>query len=224
MSNIKYLYNSGGEWIAFKIGRYLYNSKANWIGWFPWDEENAVTKDGKYLGSIYPAMFVFATGGLDSLIKQAIKDVLAILIDLNAGANSMFESFVEREIQDKKSDENKIDSKLMAKLLTSNNPREELKIILAYNLTSNSLQSKDQILKIAAYFDVPSASIVKDFGELQNIFLERNKIIHEMDINFDGKGSKRNKRKVTEIVKYINVLLELGEKFIEEVDNRMNVA
>ena len=170
------------------------------------------------------AMFVFATGGLDSLIKQAIKDALAILIDLNAGANSMFESFVEKEIQDKKSDENKIDSKLMAKLLTCNNPREELKIRLAYNLTSNSLQSKDQILKIAAYFDVPSASIVKDFVELQNIFLERNKIIHEMDINFDGKGSKRNNRKVTEIVKYINVLLELGEKFIKEVDDRMNVA
>jgi hypothetical protein len=169
------------------------------------------------------AMFVFATGGLDSLIKQSIKDVLSNLIEINAGANNMFESFVEKEIQDKKSDEIKVDSKLIAKLFTSSNPRAELKNRLAYSLTSNSLQSKDQILKVAAYFDIPSNSIVSDFNGLQNIFLERNKIIHEMDINFDGDRS-RNKRDLEVTVNYINSLLDLGEKFIKEVDLRMNVA
>lgn len=169
------------------------------------------------------AMFVFATGGLDSLIKQSIKDALSKLIEVNEGANNMFESFVEKEIQDKKSDEIRIDSKLIAKLFTSTNPREELKKRLAYNLTSNSLQSKDQILKIAAYFDVPSNTLVNDFNTLQNIFLERNKIIHEMDINFDGDKS-RNKRELEETVQFINSLLELGEKFIKEVDQKMNVA
>lgn len=169
------------------------------------------------------AMFVFAAGGLDSLIKQTIKDALSNLIELNEGANSMFESFVEKEIQDQKSEELKFDSKLIAKLFTSNHPREELKARLAYNLTSNSLQSKDQILKIAAYFDVPSTSLVTDFNRLHNIFLERNKIIHEMDINFDGDRS-RNKRDLEETVSYINSLLQIGEKFIEEVDTRMTVA
>lgn len=166
------------------------------------------------------AMFVFATGGLDSLVKQAIKDALPNLIEINEGANGMFESFVEKEIQDKKSDEIKIDSKLMAKLLTSSNPRDHLKERLAYNLTSNSLQSKDQILKVAAYFDVPSNSIVSDYDGLHKIFLERNKIIHEMDINFDDDRS-RNKRELIETVGYINSLLELGEKFIKEVDSRV---
>ena len=30
------------------------NSNAQWIGWFPWGDEHAVDKFGKYLGSIYP--------------------------------------------------------------------------------------------------------------------------------------------------------------------------
>lgn len=53
MENVEFLYNSNGKWIAFKIGKFLYNSQAQWIGWFPWENEHAVTKTGKYLGSIY---------------------------------------------------------------------------------------------------------------------------------------------------------------------------
>jgi hypothetical protein len=166
------------------------------------------------------AMFVFATGGLDSLIKQSIKDALSNVIENCEGANAMFENFVSKEIQDKKSVDNRLDSKLIAKLLTSNDPRDELKSRLAYELTSNSLQSKDQILKVVAYFDIPSRSIVADFDNLHNIFLERNKIIHEMDINFEGDGS-RNKRELEITITSINTLLELGDKFIIEVDERL---
>ena len=50
---MKYLFNSSGNWIAFKIDSYLFNSNANWIGWFPWDDEHAVDKKGNYLGSIF---------------------------------------------------------------------------------------------------------------------------------------------------------------------------
>ncbi|WP_457129974.1 hypothetical protein [Mucilaginibacter sp. HD30] len=114
----------------------------------------------------------------------------------------------------------RVNSKLLSKLLISESPKEELKARLCYNLTSNSLQSKDQILKIAAYFDIPSGAIVSDFNELHRIFLERNKIIHEMDINFEGDRS-RNKRELNETVGYINKLLELGEKFVLEIDQRL---
>lgn len=169
------------------------------------------------------AMFVFATAGIDSLIKQAIKDALFKLIELNEGANAMFETFVEKEIRDKKFDDNRVDSKLIAKLITSNNPREELKNRLIYSLRSNSLQSKDQILKVASYFDISSKSIVSDFNILRDIFIERNKIIHEMDINFEGDGS-RNKRELKSIINSINTLLELGDKFIIEVDNKIKLG
>lgn len=53
-SNLTYLFNSDGDWIAFRIGNFIYNSDANWIGWFPWNDEHAVDTAGKYLGSIFP--------------------------------------------------------------------------------------------------------------------------------------------------------------------------
>jgi len=59
---MKYLFNSSGNWIAFKIGRYLYGTSANWIGWFPWEDEHAVDRKGKYLGSIFGDRFSKISG------------------------------------------------------------------------------------------------------------------------------------------------------------------
>lgn len=168
------------------------------------------------------AMFVFATAGLDSLIKQGIKDALSNLIEVSEGANLSFKSFVETEIKDNKQREPKIDSKLLAELLTSRNPRENLKARLVYYLTSNSLQSKDQILQVSSFFDIASDELVKDkdYKGLSEIFIERNKIIHEMDIKFEGDRS-RNEREIEATINNINVLLELGEQFIKEVDAKL---
>ena len=49
---IEYLFNSAGNWIAFKKGNYLFNRSSRWIGWFLADDV-AVDTDGKYLGTIY---------------------------------------------------------------------------------------------------------------------------------------------------------------------------
>ena len=52
-NNLQYLFDTSGNWIAFKIGKFLFNDDGNWIGWFPWDEVVAITPSGKYLGEIY---------------------------------------------------------------------------------------------------------------------------------------------------------------------------
>jgi hypothetical protein len=44
------------------------------------------------------AMLVFACSGLDSMIKQLIKDALSKVIDQNEGAEVFFRSFIERKI------------------------------------------------------------------------------------------------------------------------------
>jgi len=48
----QFLYNSRGEWIAFRVGKNIFNTNGNWIGWMPWDDTDVVTPDGKYLGTI----------------------------------------------------------------------------------------------------------------------------------------------------------------------------
>ena len=50
--DVEYLFDSRGNWIAFKKGIYLFNRSARWIGWFPM-EGIAVDTEGKYLGTIY---------------------------------------------------------------------------------------------------------------------------------------------------------------------------
>lgn len=51
---IQYLFNSRGNWIAFREGRYVFDTNGNWIGWLPWNEPEVVDKQGNYLGTIFP--------------------------------------------------------------------------------------------------------------------------------------------------------------------------
>jgi hypothetical protein len=51
---LEHLFDSTGEFIAFRRGRYVWNSDGEWIGWLPWDERDVVTTAGEYLGTIFP--------------------------------------------------------------------------------------------------------------------------------------------------------------------------
>jgi hypothetical protein len=50
---VKYLFNSSGEWIAFELNNFVYNTDGNWIGWLPWKDNDVITENGEYLGTIY---------------------------------------------------------------------------------------------------------------------------------------------------------------------------
>ncbi len=50
-----YLYDTQGTWIAFRPDAQshdLFNAEGDWIGWFPWGDDDAVTPDGAYLGTV----------------------------------------------------------------------------------------------------------------------------------------------------------------------------
>lgn len=50
---VKYLFNSKGEWIAFIMGEYVYDYDSDCIGWIPYDNNDVVDLDGDYLGTIF---------------------------------------------------------------------------------------------------------------------------------------------------------------------------
>ncbi|MCU0571085.1 MAG: hypothetical protein MUF49_31535 [Oculatellaceae cyanobacterium Prado106] len=50
----QYLFNSQGQWIAFRLGSYVFNTEGKWIGWLPWSEPDVMDVSGNYLGTIYP--------------------------------------------------------------------------------------------------------------------------------------------------------------------------
>ena len=50
-----YLHDSQGTWIAYRTddtGRFLFNPDGDWIGWFPWNDDDVVTPEGHYLGTV----------------------------------------------------------------------------------------------------------------------------------------------------------------------------
>lgn len=49
---VQFLFNSKGDWVAFRKERFVYNTDGKWIGWLPWDESDVVTVKGEYLGTI----------------------------------------------------------------------------------------------------------------------------------------------------------------------------
>jgi hypothetical protein len=50
---VRYLFDSWGSWVAFRIGKYLFK-EGNWVGWLPWDDADVVSVSGDYLGTIFP--------------------------------------------------------------------------------------------------------------------------------------------------------------------------
>ena len=48
----QYLFNSSGNWIAFRKGKYVFDKDGEWIGWLPWQDQDVVGVDGQYLGTI----------------------------------------------------------------------------------------------------------------------------------------------------------------------------
>jgi hypothetical protein len=52
--SLEYLFDSNGEWIAFRKGKYVFSPSGRWIGWQPWDDADVVDIRGSYLGTIFP--------------------------------------------------------------------------------------------------------------------------------------------------------------------------
>ena len=89
-------------------------------------------------------------------------------------------------------------------------------------LTSNSLQSTEELLRVASYFDIPSQEITKDPQKLSDIFLARNQIVHEMDVDLSRTNRNRRSRTRQLILDYTNEIFHISKTFLDEVDKRLN--
>ncbi len=168
------------------------------------------------------AMLIFACSGLDSMVKQLTLDALPEVIDKDLGANDMFKTYVERRI---KKDES-FDSHLLAEVLCDDKPRIKLINILINDITSQSLQSREQLFRVGAYFNIPSTDLSNDLSKkpplLDQIFLARNQIAHEMDIDFSQANRSRRPRKKQTMVDYTNEILRIGESFLSIVNGKIS--
>ncbi len=49
---VQHLFNSSGNWIAFRKDNYVFDVHSQWIGWLPWNDNDVVNIKGEYFGSI----------------------------------------------------------------------------------------------------------------------------------------------------------------------------
>ena len=163
------------------------------------------------------AMFVFASSGLDSMTKQLIKDALGPVIESHKGAMGHFKTFIEKRLGKREV----VDVKFLAEVLASKDPRDVLVAELVNELLSQSLQSKDQLLRGVSYFDIPSRLLANDLDALQKIFDARNQIVHEMDVDFAQPNRNRRPRSKGQMIQYTTELLRIGNVLLRAVDSKL---
>lgn len=163
------------------------------------------------------AMLIFAAAGLDSMVKHLINDALQKIVDNSDGANIQFIKFVERKLNKGEIS----NSKFLAEILSNKQPRAKLTEMLVYELTSSSLQSSDELYKVASFFDIASQKISKAKGDLRTIFEVRNQISHEMDIDFKQPNRNRQPRAKDLMIEYTNNIFFTAEKYLTLVDNKI---
>lgn len=165
------------------------------------------------------AMLVMAAAGLDSMLKQLIRDAVPALAPADEHVREGLQKYVARGVRGDSDGEAIGGATFVAKILTSASPQNAVVEQYIKHLTGGSLQSVDELLRTASALGLQGLQV--DRAALRRIFVARNKIIHELDINLDGDRRKRNHRGLESMRKYAKALLEVGERVLAEVDDRI---
>jgi hypothetical protein len=163
------------------------------------------------------AALIFAAAGLDSMVKQLVRDALKLVIVKSRGAQAQFTDYVQTRLRRPDG----ADLRFLAEALAVDRPAEHLKDALVRDLTGSSLQSKDQLLRVAAYFAIPADELSKDLGKLQAIFQARNQIAHEMDILLGQANRGRRQRKAEDMNEFASAVLSTAVAFFLAVQKRL---
>jgi hypothetical protein len=177
------------------------------------------------------AMLLFSCSGLDAVVKQLIQDALETVLKHDDGAQREFKKFAERRLKKSSTGEERDrpasgqyspDVALLAELFVSFDPRGLLISTLTRTLISDSLQSRDQLLKVAAHFALTRDEVMSNDKITQEAFNARNQIAHEMDIDLQS-GRGRRERNYEDMVRWCENIAEVSRCFIERTTMKMAV-
>jgi hypothetical protein len=178
-------------------------------------------------------MLVFAGAGLDSMTKRLIEDALPSLVEHSASQRQQLERLVARHFRGSPADVGSpgdglagdggaISPTRMARILMSDNPRGGLTSLLVEDLTAGSLQSAAELYRVGGYLGFTAQHLAVTEQQLREVFDCRNKVIHEMDINFDAVRRNRNRRLRDDMVRYTQTLFTAGKNLLARVDANLS--
>jgi len=169
------------------------------------------------------AMLVLTAAGLDSMIKQIIRDTLSILAELDIKVENGVETFVARQLRsDPDSIETTKSNRFLARLLISKSRRDQAIQEYIDELTGGSLQSPEELIRAAFALGLEPNKCNINPDILRPIFKVRNNIIHELDIDLNAPHRHRYNRSKIKMVQDSNILLEIGDKILLGVYNKIH--
>lgn len=163
------------------------------------------------------AMLAFACAGLDSMVKQLVRDALPEVVSKDEGAATMFLQRTKKTIYK----ENILNVELLLNSIMTDSPRDTLLQDLVRDLTSGSLQSVDELFRVGAFFNIPSKDLTGNPQELKHVFAMRNQIAHEMDIDFSQRNRNRRSRSRETMIAAVNTVFAVAKVFLEKTDSRI---
>jgi len=167
------------------------------------------------------AMLVLAAAGLDSMVKQLIRDAMPSLAAADSSVSQRLEGFVAKSLGGEPSTPRAVvGSAFLARVLASSSHGEAVIDLYIDHLTGGSLQSSGELQRTAKALALTRTKI--DQGVLKPIFEIRNKIIHELDIHLEGDRRKRHHRGLEDMKRISKILLELAEAILQEVDDKLS--
>jgi hypothetical protein len=165
------------------------------------------------------AMLVLSAAGLDSSLKQLIRDSLPNLIACTPSVRDGLETFVARQLRgDAERSAGGSGNRFLARMLVSQSLRDQIIEEYIVYLTGTSLQSADELMRATTALGLQPEKAGVVPAELRPIFDARNKIIHELDVNFEHPNRNRESRAQPKMTKMANKLLEVGERILNGVE------
>lgn len=168
-------------------------------------------------------MLLFAGAGLDACAQQVVRDALPRLAAERPEARKALVGFGARKLRRQgETDTGQIDARFLAEALIGD-PETTLIEALVDELTGSSMQSVEELKRVAAHLGLTSDSaLMKKVNAVSEAFGVRNRISHDMDIKFTShRGRNRKLRKRADMVKDANALLGVAEQLVRSADREL---
>lgn len=138
------------------------------------------------------------------------------VIERDIGAQEQLRVFAQRKLKNG----TEVNYALLAELLTAKNSRKLLIDILKKELSFDSLQSSEQLYKVASFFNISTDSLIsKDKkGLLNEVFRTRNIIVHQMDVDLKEDEIKYFEHNIDEVTCFFKTIDSVAQNFINEVN------
>lgn len=161
---------------------------------------------------------ILAGAGLDSSLKHAIRDALPAVMTKSIDAQSALEKYAVRRFSNQEM------PKILGRLMSRESARAELIELMAGDLTDHSLQSYEELATALDCLGIKENTLPKKEAKvtIDEFFRARNRIAHELDMDFTHATRNRRVHQRAGVLKMTNAALLLSESIVRAVDAVLN--